>query len=146
MVGVGDSGAEIALEVATSHPTWLSGKEIRPCPVPYRLLRRPGYLFQPLLFRFIGHRLLTVNTPIGRKMRPELLSHAAPLVRVKPKGLAAAGVGVPRTVGVRRATAVGGPTGPRGGQRRSGVRVSVPTSHGSTFPSSGKQSRYTIAG
>jgi putative flavoprotein involved in K+ transport len=59
-------------------------------------------LFQPLLFRFIGHRLLTVNTPIGRKMRPKLLSHAAPLVRVKPKDLAAAGIRrVPRTVGVQ---------------------------------------------
>jgi hypothetical protein len=27
VVGAGNSGAEIALEVATSHPTWLSGKE-----------------------------------------------------------------------------------------------------------------------
>ena len=54
------------------------------------------------MFRFIGHRVLTVRTPIGRKMRPKLLSHGAPLVRVKPKDLAAAGIErVPRVVGVR---------------------------------------------
>jgi hypothetical protein len=54
------------------------------------------------LFRFVGHRVLTVDTPIGRKLRPRLTSHAAPLVRVKPKDLAAAGVQrVPRIVGVR---------------------------------------------
>jgi putative flavoprotein involved in K+ transport len=101
VVGAGNSGAEIALEVATSHPTWLSGKESGH--VPFGIESAAArYLFQPLLFRFIGHRLLTVNTPIGRKMRPKLLSHAAPLVRVKPKDLAAAGVRrVPRTVGVQ---------------------------------------------
>lgn len=54
------------------------------------------------MFRVIGHRLLTVRTPIGRKMRPKLLSHGAPLVRVKPKDIAAVGVErVPRVVGVR---------------------------------------------
>jgi putative flavoprotein involved in K+ transport len=46
--------------------------------------------------------VLTVDTPIGRKLRPKLTSHAAPLVRVRPKDLAAAGVRrVPRVVGVR---------------------------------------------
>lgn len=48
------------------------------------------------------HRVLTVNTPIGRRMRPRLLRHAGPVVRVKPKDLAAAGVErVPKVVGVR---------------------------------------------
>jgi putative flavoprotein involved in K+ transport len=46
--------------------------------------------------------VLTVDTPIGRRLRPRLLSHAAPLVRVRPKELAAAGIRrVPRVVGVR---------------------------------------------
>jgi putative flavoprotein involved in K+ transport len=101
VVGAGNSGAEIALEVATSHPTWLSGRESGH--VPFRIESLAAqYLFQPLLFRFIGHRVLTVNTRIGRRMRPRLLSHAAPLVRVKPKDLAAAGIErVARTVGVR---------------------------------------------
>jgi putative flavoprotein involved in K+ transport len=101
VVGAGNSGAEIALEVANYHPTWLSGSESGH--VPFRIESAAArYVFQPLLFRFIGHRVLTVNTLIGRKMRPKLLSHGAPLVRVKPTDLAAAGIErVPRTVGVR---------------------------------------------
>jgi putative flavoprotein involved in K+ transport len=100
-VGAGNSGAEIALEVAGRHPTWLAGKESGH--VPFRTERAAArYVFLPLLFRVVGHRVLTVDTPIGRRMRPRLMSHAAPLVRVKPKDLAAAGVQrVPRVVGVR---------------------------------------------
>jgi putative flavoprotein involved in K+ transport len=101
VVGAGNSGAEIALEVAGRHPTWLAGKESGH--VPFRIEGAAArYIFQPLLFRVIGHRVLTVDTPIGRRMRPRLVSHAAPLVRVKPKDLAGAGVRrVPRVVGTR---------------------------------------------
>jgi putative flavoprotein involved in K+ transport len=101
VVGAGNSGAEIALEVAGRHPTWLAGKESGH--VPFRIEGAAArFVFQPLLFRFVGHRVLTVDTPIGRRLRPRLISHAAPLVRVKPKDLAAAGIGrVPRVVGVR---------------------------------------------
>jgi putative flavoprotein involved in K+ transport len=101
VVGAGNSGAEIALEVAGQHPTWLAGKESGH--VPFRIEGAAArFVFQPLLFRVIGHRVLTVDTPIGRRMRPRLLSHAAPLVRVKPKDLAAAGIRrIPRVVGVR---------------------------------------------
>jgi putative flavoprotein involved in K+ transport len=101
VVGVGNSGAEIALDVATSHPTWLAGTESGR--VPFRhdsALAR--HLFLPLMFRVIGHRVLTVRTPIGRKIRPKLLSHAAPVVRVKPTDIAAAGIErVSRVVGTR---------------------------------------------
>jgi len=101
VVGAGNSGAEIAVEVVTEHPTWLAGKESGH--VPFRIERAPArFVFLPLMFRFIGHRVLTVRTPIGRKMRPKLLSHGAPLVRVKPKDIAAAGIErVPRVVGAR---------------------------------------------
>jgi putative flavoprotein involved in K+ transport len=101
VVGAGNSGAEIALEVASRYPTWLAGKESGH--VPFRIEGAAArYVFQPLLFRVVGHRVLTVDTPIGRKLRPRLISHAAPLVRVKPKDLAAAGIQrVPRVVGVR---------------------------------------------
>jgi putative flavoprotein involved in K+ transport len=101
VVGAGNSGAEIALEVASRHPTWLAGKESGH--VPFRIEGAAArFVFQPLLFRVVGHRVLTVDTPIGRRMRPRLLSHGAPLVRVKPKDLAAAGIQrVPRVVGVR---------------------------------------------
>jgi putative flavoprotein involved in K+ transport len=101
VVGAGNSGAEIALEVASRHPTWLAGKESGH--VPFRIEGAAArYIFQPLLFRVVGHRVLTVDTPIGRKLRPRLMAHAAPLVRVKPKDLAAAGIQrVPRVVGIR---------------------------------------------
>ena len=49
-----------------------------------------------------GHRQLTLHTPLGRKARPKILAKGAPLIRVKPKDLAAAGgERVPRVVGVR---------------------------------------------
>jgi putative flavoprotein involved in K+ transport len=50
----------------------------------------------------VFHRVLTVKTPMGRKARPKVLSQGAPLIRVKPRDLAAAGIErVPRVVGVR---------------------------------------------
>jgi putative flavoprotein involved in K+ transport len=54
-----------------------------------------------LVLRVVFHRLLSLATPLGRKLRPKLLTKASPLVRVKPRDLRAAGVErVPRTVGV----------------------------------------------
>jgi putative flavoprotein involved in K+ transport len=101
VVGVGNSGAEIAVELAGSRHTWLAGRETGHVPVNIDGLAA-RYVFQPLLFGLIGHYVLTVHTPIGRRVRPKLLSHGAPLVRVKPKDLARAGVErVPRVVGVR---------------------------------------------
>ena len=101
VVGAGNSGAEIALEVAGRQATWLAGKESGH--VPFRIESAAARrVLLPLLFRLVGHRLLTVDTPIGRRLRPRLLAHGAPLVRVRPRDLAAAGVGrVPRVVGVR---------------------------------------------
>jgi putative flavoprotein involved in K+ transport len=101
VVGAGNSGAEIALEVASRHPTWLAGKESGH--VRFRIESAAARrVLLPLMFRIVGHRVLTVNTPIGRRMRPRLLAHGAPLVRVKPKDLAAARIQrVPRVVGVR---------------------------------------------
>ena len=101
VVGVGNSGAEIAMEVVDEHPTWLAGKETGH--VPFRIEGASArFVFLPLMFRVIGHRVLTVGTPIGRRMRPKLLSHGAPLVRVKPKDISAARIErVPRVVGVR---------------------------------------------
>ncbi len=100
VVGVGNSGADIGLEVAHTHPTWLSGKESGH--IPFRI---EGFVARQLLIRlvrFVGHRILTVGTPVGRKLRPTLLRRAAPLIRVKPQDLTAAGIiRVPRVVGVR---------------------------------------------
>lgn len=99
IVGAGNSGAEIALEVARAgHPTWMSGPSTGH--LPFRIESRVARLLLPVLFRVVFHRILTVDTPIGRKARPRLISHGAPLIRQKPKDLAAAGVRwVGRTTG-----------------------------------------------
>jgi len=100
VLGVGNSGADIGLEVAQSHPTWMSGKESGH--IPFRIETFLASNFLVRLVRFVGHHVLTVSTPIGRKVRPKLLSKAAPLVRVKPQDLIDAGIErVPRVVGVR---------------------------------------------
>jgi len=100
LVGVGNSGAEIGLELARTHRTWLSGKETGH--MPFRIDSLIGRFIMTRLVRFIGHHILTLGTPIGRKLRPKMLSHAAPLVRVRPIDLINAGVErVSRVVGVR---------------------------------------------
>jgi putative flavoprotein involved in K+ transport len=99
VVGAGNSGAEIALEVSRTHPTWLSGRH--PGHVPVRHGETSARFFFPLV-RFVGHRVLTLDTPIGRNARPKILSRGEPLIRIKPKDIAAAGIQrVPRVVGVR---------------------------------------------
>jgi putative flavoprotein involved in K+ transport len=98
VVGAGNSGAEIAFEVSRLHPTYLSGRPSGQIPV------RHGPAMARFVFpviRFVGHHVLTLRTPIGRKAQPRFISHGAPLVRVKLKDLIAAGVEqVPRTVGI----------------------------------------------
>lgn len=101
IVGAGNSGAEIALEVSRNHPVWLSGRDTGH--IPFKI---GGFAYRLFLARLIGrvlfHHVLTLKTPIGRKARPKLLSRGQPLVRVKPGDLEAAGIQrVPRTTGVQ---------------------------------------------
>ena len=99
LVGAGNSGAEISFELSRTHPTLLAGKEHGHIParhgsVPFR------FLFH--IVRFIGYRVLTTSTPIGRKVRPKFIAGGAPLIRVRPKDIAAAGIErVGRVIGVR---------------------------------------------
>ena len=98
VVGVGNSGAEIAFEVSRTHPTYLSGKPSGQIPVRHG---PAAARFVLPVVRFVGHHVLTLGTPIGRKAQPRFISHSAPLVRVKLKDLAAAGVEqVPRSVSI----------------------------------------------
>jgi putative flavoprotein involved in K+ transport len=100
VVGAGNSGAEIALDLAPGRPTWLSGRDTGH--LPFRVEGAVARVVIRPLFRIVFHRLLTVDTPLGRRARPKLLSHGMPLIRVKPADLAAAGIErVPRTAGVR---------------------------------------------
>ena len=99
VVGAGNSGAEIALEAAAEHQTWLSGRDTGQEPV------RAGGLLDRLLtppFWFMLSHVLTVRTPIGRRARQQLSGRGLPLARVRRKDLLRAGVErVPRLTGVR---------------------------------------------
>jgi putative flavoprotein involved in K+ transport len=99
LVGAGNSGAEIAYELVETRPCLLAGRSPGQIPVRHgSLVSRPFFR----LFRFTGHRILTVNTRIGRKLVPKLLANGDPLIRRREKELAAAGVErVPRVVDVR---------------------------------------------
>jgi len=100
LVGAGNSGAEIAIDVASSHRTWLAGRH--PGHIPFRIGSRIARVVVPILFRVVFHRVLTVDTPIGRRVRPTMIKRGAPLIRVKPADLDAAGiVRTPRVTGVR---------------------------------------------
>ncbi len=100
IVGVGNSGADIGIEVAQTHPTWISGKESGH--IPWAIDSFFARFFLVRLVRFVGHHMITVKTRIGRKLRPKLIHQAPPLVRVKPSDLTNAGIEwLPRTVGVK---------------------------------------------
>jgi putative flavoprotein involved in K+ transport len=100
VVGVGNSGADIGLEVSRSHETVLAGTERGA--VPFRIETPIARFLLLRLVRFVGHHVLTVRTPVGRKLRPKLMVGGNPLVRVKPKDLISAGIErVPRVVGVQ---------------------------------------------
>jgi putative flavoprotein involved in K+ transport len=102
VVGAGNSGAEIALEtLKNGHRTSLAGTETGH--VPFRIDGLAARLvLSRLVLRLVFHRILSIATPIGRKVRPKMLRKAAPLIRIKPWDLAAAGVvRVPRVAGVR---------------------------------------------
>jgi putative flavoprotein involved in K+ transport len=101
VVGAGNSGAEIAIELAPHHQTWLSGRDTGQ--EPTRAGSLPDHLFTPIMW-FMATRVLTVNTPLGRKVRDHFLDppRGIPLGRVRRKDFAAAGVErVPRMTGVR---------------------------------------------
>jgi putative flavoprotein involved in K+ transport len=100
VVGAGNSGAEVANELARTHDVWLSGPDTGN--IPFRPESVAARILMPIIGRIIFHRVLTTSTPIGRKARPKMVSTGEPLLRVKPKDLAAAGVErVPRVTGVQ---------------------------------------------
>jgi putative flavoprotein involved in K+ transport len=100
VVGAGNSGAEIALEVSRSHRTWLSGRH--PGNEPTRAGSKADRLLTPVIW-FVFSHVFTVNTPLGRRVAPELRSHGLPLARVRSADLLAARVEriQARTVGAR---------------------------------------------
>ncbi len=100
VVGAGNSGAEIAIELAPHHQTWLSGPDTGQEPTSAGSLL--DHLFTPIMW-FMATRL-TVKTAPGRKLRDHFLDppRGIPLGRVRRKDFAPAGVKrVPRMTGVK---------------------------------------------
>jgi putative flavoprotein involved in K+ transport len=99
VVGAGNSGADIALDVAGRQPTWLSGRSVGHVPVRLEGVAARLLLVR-LTLRVLFHRVLTVNNSIGRRIQSRVLSRGGPLIRVKPRDFFAAGIErVPRVVG-----------------------------------------------
>jgi putative flavoprotein involved in K+ transport len=95
VVGVGNSGAEIAIEsAAAGHRTWLAGRSTGH--IPSR-----AYAFNGRIMMFLARHLLTRDTPIGRRMAGRILSRGGPLIRLSPRDITASGVTrVGRVIGV----------------------------------------------
>jgi putative flavoprotein involved in K+ transport len=102
LVGAGNSGAEIAIDLVKSgRRVWVAGRDVGQVPFPVRnsLVRR---FILPFVFRVVFHRLLTIDTPFGRKARPDFIGRGLPLIRTRSQDLASAGVTrVGRVAGVK---------------------------------------------
>ena len=92
VVGAGNSGAEIAVELAATRRTYLSGPDVGHAPI---------WLIHNRFSLWLADHLLTVDTSLGRRMRDTRHRRGDPLVRLKPADILAAGVQrVPRVDGV----------------------------------------------
>lgn len=104
VVGAGNSGAEIAIDLAAHHQTWLSGRD----PGQEPSWGRPGSLGDRVLkglMWFMATRVMTVTNPLGRKFRDHFLDppRGIPLGGGRRKDINAADIErVPRTVGVEK--------------------------------------------
>jgi putative flavoprotein involved in K+ transport len=100
VVGAGNSGAEIATELAGHHRIWMSGPDTGQ--EPTRAGSFPDRLLTPIIWLMATR--LTVKTTLGRKLRDHFIDppRGIPLGRVRRKDIIAAGIErVGKTTGVR---------------------------------------------
>ncbi len=94
VVGVGNSGGEIAMELAQTRQVWLSGK-------PTGQLPKPKNFMINLLWWFL-HNATRVDTRFGRFFKSKQGHKGAPLEGLSEKDFAAAGIErLMKTVGTR---------------------------------------------
>ena len=90
IVGAGNSGVEIGVEVAKTHPVLLAGRNVGQLPIDTRNWQ--GKLLFPLIWWTWEHVLTEQKKP-GRKVRAEALEgHGEPLIRQKEQDVTAAGI------------------------------------------------------
>jgi putative flavoprotein involved in K+ transport len=101
IVGAGNSGSEIAKELAPNHRIFMAGRSVGQ--IPFRIESTAArLLWVNLVLRFLFHRILTVGTPLGRKIRPKIISKGGPLIRVKYQDLVELSIErVPKLVGAK---------------------------------------------
>jgi putative flavoprotein involved in K+ transport len=99
VVGAGNSGAEIALELRRAgKQVWLAGRDVGQIPINTPFGK--AFKGKPMWW-FMGH-VLTVNTPVGRKVRESTLHRGGALGRITRSEVAASGVDlVPSLTGVQ---------------------------------------------
>lgn len=91
LVGAGNSGAEIAMDLVKSHQVHLAGRDVGN--VPFNIA---GFMGRKILVRMVirgmFHHVLTMRTPMGRNFRKKMHGHGLPLIRTRPGQLERAGV------------------------------------------------------
>jgi len=97
VVGAGNSGAEIGLELSRAgREVWLSGRDVGHIPAD----QLGKYFGGRPYWWFISH-VLSIDTPIGRKMHEQVRHHGNPLIRSNHKDILQAGIQIAsRLVGV----------------------------------------------
>lgn len=88
VVGAGNSGAEIALELARAgRKVWLAGRDVGRIPAD-----KLGRFFGGRPYWWFMRNVMTINTPMGRRMKSAVLTHGNPLIRARREEVAQAGV------------------------------------------------------
>lgn len=90
VVGAANSGTDIALEAAAAgHPTWLAGRH--PGQIPVDIETRRAQAIVPVIM-FAFRHVLTLRTPMGRRVYQQSLGHGVNLIRNKLADLDRAGI------------------------------------------------------
>ena len=93
VVGAATSGIEIALEISKTHKTFISGNP--PFHIPDKAFEVGGELY----WWFINH-VVTIRTPIGKRLKKKITGGGSPLIRVSAEDLKLAGIEhLPRVAG-----------------------------------------------
>jgi len=90
LVGAGNTGAEIGVELGATHQVLLAGRKVGELPIDTRNWQ--GRLMFPIIW-WVWEHILTEKKKPGRKVQAEALEgHSEPLIRQKERDLVAAGI------------------------------------------------------